>query len=210
MSLFILVRSLRLAFFFGLFCLRSANGWLRKPRGPCDKNANRSCWTLGWTSTKRLCSCLLMFDEYSAGESFRTGNIACWKSREHSFIFSSYTKTLLSLDALVVYNMQGIFLWKKTSNDALSPRLIETFQARYREGFDLISCWHGLFSINFLEGWYELLGRWAKAAKAQKKLDRAQQKARLLVEMPSCQLTCSKHRTCATCANNTVDFVRKP
>lgn len=54
-----------------------------------------------------------------------------------------------------------------------------------------------------------MLGRLAKAAKAQKKLDRAQQKARLLVEMPSCQLTCSKHRTCASCANNSVDFVRK-
>ena len=85
-------------FFFVFFCLRSANGWLRKPRGLCDKNANRSCWTLGW-----ICSCLLMFDEYAAGESFPTGNIACWKSREHSFIFSSYTNTLLSLDAFVVY-----------------------------------------------------------------------------------------------------------
>lgn len=155
-------------------------------------------------STKRLCSCLLMFDEYSAGESFPTGNIACWKSREHSFIFSSYTNTLLSLDAFVVYYIRNFPVGKNLEWCIEPPGSLKHFKPD-REGFDLISCWHGLFSINFPEGWYELLGRLAKAAKAQKKLDRAQQKARLLVEMPS-----SKHRTCATCANNTVDFVRKP
>ena len=37
----------------------------------------------------------------------RSQPVACWKSREHSFIFSSYTNTLLSLDAFVVYYIRN-------------------------------------------------------------------------------------------------------
>lgn len=110
----------------------------------------------------------------------RSQPVACWKSREHSFIFSSYTNTLLSLDAFVVYYIRNFPVGKNLEWCIEPPGSSKHFKPD-REGFDLISCWHGLFSINFPEGWYELLGRLAKAAKAQKKLDRAQQKARLLV-----------------------------